>query len=451
MSQRFIVLCEELATLQLQLLRREAAPKKLAKEGLNLIKENLDCLTPSSVNKAVVPLYLRSCASLLKHVPDRDELAVLDVLDETFAVAKEYIHSKRNESPNDDCSVLRSIMSIDECYANFSAKNSPSSSHDESKAVGSQFSELVVPVYDRGMRNLRSHPDSVSTQSMLTLMQGTSKVYGNNIKFVPTTADISSLLPIKPKIQMEAKIQRCYGARDLLNRLCQRELSRLDAGMCLSVMAETGFYDGDVCNLCCSALHTSHPLLTSPQLCQIIHSLGILQHRHIHQKFFSSLIDPKKCTADGLKKHVQGLAMLRQPPFSETKLMNGVFLHSLRNAHSPHHQGSTATKGPKPHLRYNEAVVDYELPPLWYIDVGHSLSVLDITHHKFKLSVARQARRSIAKLSTLERCKLLYAVGGAPLESVPTELRAAWENKWARLSTSRRRNSRRLSRWMGRR
>lgn len=95
-------------------------------------------------------------------------------------------------------------------------------------------------------------------------------------------------------------------------------------------MASTGLYDPVVCDASCSELRANKELVTCQQLCEIVYNLGVLQHRHIHLSSFSNSIDAKKCTAEGVRRHAIGLAMLRQSPHNVKTFMDGIFLHALR-------------------------------------------------------------------------------------------------------------------------
>ncbi|RNF08394.1 hypothetical protein TraAM80_02855 [Trypanosoma rangeli] len=82
------------------------------------------------------------------------------------------------------------------------------------------------------------------------------------------------LLPIKSKIQMEAKLHKCPSTRHILNSLREMQLSKLDAGICLSCLAEIGLYDAELCNVCCEVLFSTHALVTCQQFAEVIYSFG---------------------------------------------------------------------------------------------------------------------------------------------------------------------------------
>ncbi|XQJ32045.1 hypothetical protein NXY56_008170 [Leishmania guyanensis] len=465
-------LCAELSRIQVDLLQRRGAPLLLAHEGVQLLREQLPAIElPSSVNPQIsmlVPKLLRSCAAVLRFVPYEDVLPALDALEFCATLTAKYNdggHIGSSINLNDLCSLLRSISSLDECQARLleltklpSHLNVGASRASESPTATTapvpvrRFETFFLSVYHHAMQLWSLGRERPTTLSVLSLLEATSRVYGKGFHFPSVGADKSSLLPAKAKIRMEAKIQRCVGARGLLTSLRELELNRTDAGMCLATMAQTGLYDAEVCNRSCDVLFSQHAILSSQQLCQVMFHLGTLQHRHVHQKFFSSLIEPERCNAEAVRQHVLGLAMLRQPPPSEVRLMNGVFLHALRTPHARQRQqrnceGSSSCTpsaqserrdGQTRHLlssRARRAIADplndneYILPPQWYIDVGHSLTCLGIQHPKYKLMTARQTRRSIGRLTTAERCKLLYALGGMTVEEVPLELRQTWHAK----------------------
>lgn len=468
--------CGELSRIQLQLLQREGSPLVLAHEGVQLLRESLAGFELSSDRNAdtarLVPKLLRACATVMRHVPDEDALAALDALDDCAAVVWQYSeggHVQRNFNLSEVCSLLRSVSALDDCQGRllelsalptntaFPDKAAPSSVHErampsplQSSATPRRFDALLTPIYNHAMQLWVDPQENTTTLSILSLLEANSRVHGRSFTFPAASADQNGLLPIKAKIHMEAKMQRCRGARGLLAALRDRELNRIDAGMSLATMAQTGLYDPEVCNRSCETLYTQHALLSSQQLCQVLYHLGTLQHRHIHQKYFSSLVEPRECNAEAVRQHVLGLAMLRQPPPSETALMNGVFLHALRASHanrrSSSSEASSSGRGVAPSRRNRHSSHlspkaqraiqdplnekdDYALAPQWYIDVGHGLCCLGIQHPKYKLMAARQTRRSIGRLTTAERCKLLYAVGGLSSAQVPAELQGAWQSK----------------------
>ncbi|CBZ39034.1 hypothetical protein, conserved [Leishmania donovani] len=468
-------LCAELSRIQVDLLQRRGAPLLLAHEGIQLLREQLPAIElPSSVNSRIsmlVPKLLRSCATVLRFAPDEDVLPALDALDFCAALTAKYDdggHLGGCINLNELCSLLRSTSALDDCQARLlelaglpshsdlgASRASRSSTTAPPTASAHRFDSFLLSVYRHAMQLWSLERERPTTLSVLSLLETTSRIYGKGFHFPAVGADKNGLLPAKAKIRMEAKMQRCVGARGLLTSLRKLELNRTDAGMCLATMAQTGLYDAEVCNRSCDVLFSQHAILSSQQLCQVIFYLGTLQHRHIHQKFFSSLIEAEKCNAEAIRLHVLGLAMLRQPPPSEARLMNGVFLHALRAPHA-HQQQRRSTKSPSSSSpsqslekagrcdgkgqhslspRARRALADplndseYTLPPQWYIDVGHGLACLGIQHPKYKLMTARQTRRSVGRLTTAERCKLLYALGGVPADQVPLELRQTWHTK----------------------
>ncbi|KAK7194067.1 hypothetical protein NESM_000319400 [Novymonas esmeraldas] len=442
-------LCAELSRIQVDLLQRRGAPLQLAHEGIQLLREQLPTIElPSSVHEHIsgyVPKLLRSCATVLRHAPDEDVLPALEALDFCTDLAARYEDGGHLSSCNnltDLCSMLRSINALDDCQTRMLELSAPSS-HALTTSPGvpqtRRIAYHLAPVYQHAMRVWSQPRERVSSLNVLSLLEATSRIHGRGSHAPATGADKCSLLPAKAKIHMEAKMQRCIGARGLLASLREAELNRTDAGMSLATMAQTGLYDAEVCNRSCDVLFWQHALLTSQQLCQVLFHLGTLQHRHVHQKFFSSLIEARNCNAEAVRQHVLGLAMLRQPPPSETRLMDGIFLHALRSAHAPpdaSERSGDTTHGARPsEARWRRALRDplnddaYTLPPQWYIDVGHGLTCLDIQHPKYKLMTARQTRRSIGRLTTVERCKLLYALGGLSADQVPPGLQTPWRSK----------------------
>lgn len=464
-SNAFIALCKELSFLQVELLQRSGNPLEVVRKAIrHLHHYPIAEGELSSESLSHVPRFLRCSATLLEHTPEHQPPMVLENLEKVHSVAAQYI-GERVGDVNDAAAVLRAVLQLDKiqrrCFASSSAPSAvaaaaraPPLSHSASLPTASppfssssSFSHLLRPSYAYAYQQWHQQNTKVHTLSMLSLLHGTAVVHADGFRFPPSNPDQRGLFPVKNRVQMEAKMQRCPGARDLLQSMKYMEMNRIDAGMCLTLLAELGFYDAEVCNMACEVLHSAHAMVTSQQLSQTLYSLGVLQHRHVYQRFFSSLLKPKECTAEGIRLHVMGLAMLQQPPHSETQLMDGIFLHALRGGKQEKQdkrerrrnardregrpfpdtqRGSTSSTS----STYRAPPSTFQLPYQWYVDIGYSLSSLDISHHKFKLMAARNIRGMLPKMSTAERCKFLYALGPARSDpTVPIELQPHWNNK----------------------
>ncbi|ORC85640.1 uncharacterized protein TM35_000342520 [Trypanosoma theileri] len=408
MCSRFRAVCEELGHLQVRMIRRDGNPTQLVAEAIELIRHNCDIIQPQEKNLPYVPLFLRSCGTLLSRANTDPAHEALEC---AARLAESYVDGNHGDV-NESGTVLRSLVLLSRNREN-SAKQS---GYTTTPLFVSPIKPLVAASFNNTMQKWQKNQIRPHTSTLLSLLRGSDTVYGENFHFSPVSADITGLLPIKGKVQMEAKVQKCAHSRCILRALRDVQLSKLDAGICLSSMAEMGFYDAELCNACCEVLFSTHALVTSQQFAQIIYSLGILQHRHIHQKFFSSMVEFQKCNAEAVRQHVVGLAMLRQPPPNERSLMDGIFLHALR---------------PTDPLEFNSSPDD-ALTPEWYLCVGHALACLDITHFKYRLMMARTLRRCIGNMTTQQRCKMLYSLGNIPLESVPEELKRSWTGKVVR-------------------
>eukprot|EP00796_Vickermania_ingenoplastis_P006727 gene6727-4822_t len=415
-SSSFVSLCQELSHIQMGLLQRTDAPEVFVSRALALFKQHRQGIEVTAENAPSVPVFLRSCASIFQKVSDKEHLPALSAMTDVHRVATQYVGDRLGDV-NEASSVLSAVIGLDAVQRRLFA-SMPATSSDTQR-----FASLLRPSYTHAFHEWAQHRTAVQTLSVLSLLRGTATIHASDFHFPPSNPDQRGLLPLKSRVQMEAKMQRCPGARELVSALKSMELNRLDAGMCLTMLSEIGFYDTDLCNLACEVLHSAHAVITSQQFCQIIYSLGVLQHRHIYQRFFSSLMVPKQCNAEGIRLHTLGLAMLQQPPHSETQLMNGIFLHALRAERQKKTQRHDRRGGDRP------PPSPYELPCQWYVDVGYALSCLDVSHHKYKLLLARQARGPVRRMSTAERCKLLYALGCPDDPSVPAELKDSWDNK----------------------
>lgn len=422
----------ELSCLQVNLLQRNAPPSVLACAAVRLLREQRDALEiRSDVDVHHVPLFLRSCGTLIAKLPPTHSLDAFESLDAIFPIASRYVHSKCGDV-NESAAVLRGVLGLYEVQQRL--QDAAPSSQARSM-VDRKFASLLRPCYHHAYQQWsKEAPGRTHTLSVLSLLRGTAMLHGRDFQFPSMNPDQRGLLPIKQRVHMEAKMLRCPGSKELLNALKEMSMNRLDAGMCLTQMAELGFYDRDVCNMACEVLQSSHAIISSQQISQILYSLGVIQHRHVFQRFFSSFFVPKKCDAEGIRQHALGLAMLQQPPHSEEQLMDGIFLHALRysksRSHYDRHQQQHLNLSDRGALPvHSPSEVDKPLPYSWFLDVGYSLSCLDITHHKYKLLLSRQVRGKLPKMSTKECCKYLYAIGPPSDPEVPAALQSSWEKK----------------------
>lgn len=117
MEFHFSTLCHELTKLHLQMLRREAAPASLSLQASFHICDNEEHITHTCENAALAPLYRRSCATPLRHVPEHCKLAALDALDSSFHLAEAAVGGDACGIPADvnaALSVVHSVMALSE-------------------------------------------------------------------------------------------------------------------------------------------------------------------------------------------------------------------------------------------------------------------------------------------------------------------------------------------------
>ncbi|CCW63302.1 unnamed protein product [Phytomonas sp. EM1] len=420
----FESLSHELSRMQVQLLQRLKAPVMVSKEAIQLIRASASAIEPVTKKKSLITLFLRSCASIFKHVPPSMALPALEALDIAHSVAKSYVMNSFGDV-NESASVLRSIIDLEKCEHELNRDYISAKATSQSTT---HYSELLRPAYQTAMDRWHQDHRGAYTVTVISLIYATSLIFARGYNFPCANTDMIGLLPVKNKIDMEAKLQRCRGARELLIHLRDKKFNSIDAAMSLNTLAEVGFYDEEVCNKSLDVLHASQTLVSSSQLCEVIYSLGVLQHRHIHLRSLSDRMDASKCSANGVLRHIQGLAMLQHPPSSPRSLLDGVFLHAFRSQPGRHQHSRHAAPNTQSGSEQQDGG-SYKLSPLWYVNVAHALACLNIKHHKFMLMTARQTRSNVGWLSTKERCKLLYGIGGVPVEDVPNELRGSWTSK----------------------
>lgn len=79
--------------------------------------------------------------------------------------------------------------------------------------------QLITPAFQLAYDKWKRSSSNVQVISLLTLLNACSYVYGHAFHFTSLHTNMFGLLPYKNKMQMEAKLQRCYGARDILTAL----------------------------------------------------------------------------------------------------------------------------------------------------------------------------------------------------------------------------------------
>jgi hypothetical protein len=332
------------------------------------------------------------------------------------------------------------------------------------------------------MRKVKASP-----KSLIAMLRGVDEVRCHNFVFYPSTTGSRSLLPIKCKRQMEAKLQKSGDGRRLLGALRSSTLTKIDAGTALNIMARTGIYDEETAAYCCDALIGQDVLLNSRQRTHILRNLGVLQHSapRLLDLSLSGRIKFGDMETNDVRDYVQALAMVRadfsQQSSKVKELMDGIWMHTLRykNANpnasddstggqsgqrrpiGQHGRGASSSSNPpqqksflysnlggeaidsassamdteldqKPQPTYSPNVPNPKtgLPPSWLVDVNHALYELNVTHHKFMAHCARQLRTQVHRCTSQEWLKILYAFGAPKVKTtVPEDLQGTWETK----------------------
>ena len=382
----FTAVCSELSRLSTQLMNREGDPQLIVNEAGEVLVANQDHLVAEAKsNLDDVPTFARACATLLRSpVGPTTELQLATIFDA-------YVTNGRGDV-NDHAAVLAAAHSMWNRSTNQSA---------------SVFPSITRGAFRRSVELWASAKKQTRTDSLISLLHA-SGVETGAFGCEVAMGDVRTLLPVKSKLKMEAKIQRSHHAREILQSMREVNLSRIDAGLCLNVMASTGLYDQQVVDTCCAVLHASNSLVSSQQFTQILYNLGVLQHRHIHQQFFANRIQLAKCTSDAVRRLAQAQAMLQMPVTNSKALMDGVFLHALRPVQSTSNVG---------------------LHHSWYSDVGFALFMLGIRHHKFMLHASRTIRCDLHRMDQRQLLRVMFALGGERLENVSPDLRGAWPKK----------------------
>jgi hypothetical protein len=385
----FREVCQELDALHLKLVNRVGDPRDVIREAKGFLSTNADSISPTKENLEHAPILLRSCASILRG----DESTSPQIATCLTRFLEEYLDSKPADF-NHVATALRATILL-----------------TENTVMKSLMGPLANKTYVAAMSLWRTSKGPRHTISMLSLLKGCHAIYGRSYAFTPPfTSGPRSLLPIKCRLQMEAQMNKCFESRQLLNALLGMRLTKYDAGMCLSVMEEAGFYHEDLAKKCCDVLACYRSSISSNQWAQVVHSLGVLQHRSEHQRLFSGSFNAKNSNAPSIRNYVIGIACLNLTPTEPQKVLDGLFLHAKR---------------PKEADRFS-------VDPGWFIDCAHALACLQVYHAKFVLMTARNARCVIKSSPIPTRLKLIYALSSIPkntVESLPADVRESWEHK----------------------
>lgn len=389
--------------------RREGNPAELAEHSKALLFSHLDLLRPPSAAEEFsdVSKLLRACAVLFRHAE-----APLSALPKLAVLAD--VAAEATTDVNTVTSLASSCLTIAQSFSTHSSSMTPLSAPPSTNSADVvALMPIVHTLYRKAVHMMRQRTSFLHTDTSIQLLSCCDAIYHPRSKpfvFRPMGAEMHSLLPVKGKVQMEAKVQKSGEAREMLKRFRTLKLTRVDAGMLLTVMAETGLYDPEVANDCCEVLRSSQSLLSSQQLAQIVYALGVLQHRHVHQKSFAASFDARDhVTADGMKRYALGLACLsmQHPSGSSKQLLDWLFMHGLR-----HREGDPMA-----------------LPGTWYTDCAFALACMNVVSPKFMLMTARRSRRRIGQESTHQKLRLIYALGhpqSQMTEDVPPELHSSW-------------------------
>lgn len=112
MSSKFVSLCAELSQLHINIIRRSGHPVLLAREGLSLVHEHIDCVETSEENKNSIPVFLRCCASMLRHAKEgAHSTRSMQILDTAYTVASQHIHDGLG-NVNAASGVLRAVLAL---------------------------------------------------------------------------------------------------------------------------------------------------------------------------------------------------------------------------------------------------------------------------------------------------------------------------------------------------
>ena len=305
----------------------------------------------------------------------------------------------------------------------------------------------------------------MTTRELLDLLRACHGAYVSPAEFRQGLGvTMTSLLPTKQKLHMEAHVQRCLGSRRVLHALRDRPFSQVDTSVALDLFASTGLYDRELLDRICSLLATSAGSVgaaegdrrTALRAAKHLYNLGVLNHRHegaMHA--LGTHVHPWKLSTEGVRELMLGLAMLRFiPPLSPTR-------HAASAKPTPDDPLVPPSARGKPLLR--ERTLNVETPGevlvgglmghafrqaipgtrsdikdtvdlQWYVDVCHATRVLGLVPHKLLLKFARDERRNIRHLDLHGTLKVLYAFGGVDPEAdavlmADVPLRNSWNSK----------------------
>jgi len=385
--------------------RRIGDPHEIVGSARSLLQQHETLIFPPSRDELleVGPGLMRSLGTLF-----RLQEPPTNVVPKITAVAAALAEQERSNANHvvAVCHTTRVLAESIRRQASFAA------SHTSEPSSLKSLDEVFQRSYHKSIDLMRRGGNvwNLHTDATLQLLACCDEVYhparSKPFPFHPVGAEQVSLLPVKNKVQMEAKLQKSGEAREILQRIRQLRLSRVDAGSLLMQLAESGLYDADVANMCCDLLLASQSLLSSQQLAQIVYSLGVLQHRHVQQKNFLVAFNGRdKVTAEGMRRFCMGVACLSVPyPGPQIQLIDWLFMHGLR---------------------FKEG--DVECPPgTWYIDCAFALSCMRMESCKFAVLTVRRSRRGLGQLSTHNKLRLLYAMAPYVEMPAPVDLQNSW-------------------------
>jgi hypothetical protein len=442
-AKTFGTLCHLLQDRAHALTRRTGDPWAIRREARDDIIAHLETIEPTFANVELVPEFLRNCSTLYRigGLPAVAAQRIATLCDATTDTTLDY---------NVLCNVAFSCLTLQNGSAltnvqdpphhrgsagNNTARSTPSSASHSLIDIGDAptaaplapaflvFPPVIKAAYDKAVTRL--HTKSVAkphTDTTIQLLKVSHDIYHHKnfascvssnghrrhttpFVFHPVGAEMHSLLPVKSKVQLEAKLMRTGEARDILKTLRRLRLSRVDAGMLMGIMAECGLYDEEVANDCGGALSDSISLLSSEQVAHALFSYGVLNHRHPQLRYLASRFDASSgVTTEGMRRYALGLACLQFPLAQKRQLVDWIFMHAMRFQEND-------PKAPR---------------PSWYVDCVFALACLGVKSHKFSLMTARRSRRGLGDLPLQHKLRLLYALGAVRNEKVSPHLEESW-------------------------
>jgi hypothetical protein len=395
-SFRFLTapVVEELAALQLSMMRREGDPTEISRNAIAAAMQPgaLRNLSSSDISS------LAAQSSVLFRPPPPELANALVVL-------------FREELDSDDGVSLKAATAIIDATLNLSSTD--------------EHVPLLQTAYATAIARFSYHGE-FSARCAVTLLRCTFRLHRDRLDKNGGPSPLGEITPaaatrlLLPHVALrtsELVNEHCPDAKRLLAflRSCE-DVKRIDALQAVSVMADCGFRDTDVLDRCCDVFLQTKDIATSRQTARALLHVAMLAHDAAVHPQLAGTVNLRDLDAAALLCFVQAQALLGTssvPGPSTDTLHNCVWMHAKRTAHRKEKPSPTEAK--------------------WLVDMAHALSVVGASNDKFTLHVSRTLRTAVHLMKQRTKLKLLFAVSNVGTTEIEASLQQDWERKVVKL------------------